>query len=273
MRTSRTESMIGYLLLFALALGILVPFIAIILAALHPPDTALTGVSWPETFSWGNFALAWRDGHYATLMATSLKVELLVVPLTLILAALSGYALGGMRTPGAKLWSLLFLLGMVLPIEVIIVPLYFSLRDLGLTNSLVILGLVESGAFLPFGVYWMRTHFAGLPKDLLEAAALDGATPWRLFTRIHLPLAAAPLTTLGVIYFMWCWNQFLLVLTLISDTKARTAPAGLGFFVGPYSTDIPLLSAATLIVIIPVVIVYAIFQRQFIAGLLRGASR
>jgi raffinose/stachyose/melibiose transport system permease protein len=162
---------------------------------------------------------------------------------------------------------------MTLPIEVVIVPLYFDLRDLHLTDSLVTVGLVESGAFLPCGVYWMRTHFATIPRDIIEAAQLDGAGAWQLFRRIHLPLAVAPLTTLGVIYFMWCWNQFLLVLTIISDTTKRTAPAGLGFFVGPHSTDYPLLSAATLIVIVPVVVVYLIFQRKFIAGMLAGASR
>jgi len=273
MRTSRTESVVGYLMLFALALGVLVPFFSLVLAAFNPPNTALTGMTWPARWSWGNFVLAWHDGHFSTLMLASVKVEFIVVPLTLVLAALAGYALGAMRTPLARWWSLLFLLGMTLPIEVVIVPLYFDLRSFGLTDSLVTVGLVESGAFLPFGVYWMRTHFAGVPKDLIEAAQLDGAGPWQMFRRIHLPLAAAPLTTLGVIYFMWCWNQFLLVLTIISDTTKRTAPAGLGFFVGPHSTDIPLLSAATLIVVIPVVIVYVIFQRKFIAGMLQGASR
>jgi len=273
MRTTRTESVVGYLMLFALALGILVPFLSVVLAALNPPGTPLLGMTWPEKFSWGNIVLAWRDGHFSTLMRASLIVELIVVPLTLVLASLAGYALGAMRTPFARFWSLLFLLGMTLPIEVVIVPLFFDLRNLDMTDSLLTVGLVESGAFLPFGVYWMRTHFATVPKEIVEAAQMDGAGPWRLFTRIHLPLAAAPLTTLGVIYFMWCWNQFLLVLTIISDTNKRTAPAGLGFFVGPHSTDIPLLSAATLVVIFPVVIVYAIFQRRFIAGMLQGATR
>jgi len=273
MKTSRIEAVIGYVMLVVLGLGILVPFASIVLAAVNPPGAALTGVTWPQRFSWGNFVLAWEQSHFSTLMVASLKVEVIVVPLTLVLASLAGYALGAMRTPLSKLWSALFLLGMTLPVEVIIVPLYFDLRSLHLTDSLVTVALVESGAFLPFGVYWMRTHFATMPKEIIEAAELDGAGPWRLFLRVHLPLAAPQLTTLGVIYFMWCWNQFLLVLTIISDTNKRTAPAGLGFFVGPHSTDIPLLSAATLIVIVPVVIVYLIFQRKFISGMLQGATR
>jgi len=273
MKTSRMETWVGYVMLAVLALGILVPFSSILLAAFNPPNTALTGMAWPSRFSWGNIAAAWRDGHFATLMTASVKVELIVVPLSLVLASLGGYALGAMRTPLSRLWKVLFLLGMTLPIEVVIVPLYFDLRSLGWTDSLVTVGLVESGAFLPFGVYWMRTHFAGVPTEIVEAASMDGAGPWRMLTRVHLPMAVAPLTTLGVIYFMWCWNQFLLVLTIISDPNKRTAPAGLGFFVGPHSMDIPMLSAATLIVIMPVVVVYLIFQRKFIAGMLQGASR
>ncbi|MCL2471983.1 MAG: carbohydrate ABC transporter permease, partial [Propionibacteriaceae bacterium] len=175
MRTSRTESVFGYLMLFALALGILVPFLSLVLAAFNPPGMALTGMTWPSRFSWGNFALAWREGHFSTLTLASAKVELIVVPLTLILASLAGYALGAMRTPWSRLWSLLFLLGMTLPIEVVIVPLYFDLRTFGWTDSLVTVGLVESGAFLPFGVYWMRTHFATVPKEIFEAAEMDGA--------------------------------------------------------------------------------------------------
>ena len=273
MKTTKAETTFTYLLLFAFALTILVPFAAIVLAAFNTPGAQLTGMTWPASWHWANIRLAWTDGHFRTLMGASLRVEAIVVPLTLALAATTGYALGGLRTPGRRFWSLLFLLGMTLPIEVVIVPLYFDLRDLGLTDSLVTVGVVESGAFLPFGVFWMRTHFAALPREILESAAIDGAGPWRLFRHIHLPLAAPALTTLGVIYFMWCWNQFLLVLTIISDTTKRTAPAGLGFFVGPHSMDYPLLSAATLIVITPIVVVYVAFQKKFVAGLLQGAVK
>jgi raffinose/stachyose/melibiose transport system permease protein len=273
MRTRRGEVAAQYAVLTALALGILVPLAALVLAALNPPGTYVRGLAWPETFSWGNFAQAWTDGHFSTLVGASVRVCLLVVPLTLALATLAGYGLGALRVPFSGLLGTLFLLGMTLPIEVVIVPLYHDLRDLGLTDSLVTVGLVESAAFLPFGVYWMRTAFAGLPGDLVEAALIDGAGPWQRFTRVELPLVTPPLTTLAVLYTMWSWNQFLLVLTIISNPNRRTAPAVLGFFVAPHSTDVPLLAAATLIVIAPITVVYLIFQRQFVAGLLRGMDK
>jgi raffinose/stachyose/melibiose transport system permease protein len=272
-KTGRGEVAAQYLVLSALALGVLVPLASLVLAALNPPGTYVRGLAWPETFSWGNFALAWGQGHFSTLVGASVKVCLMVVPLTLALATLAGYGLGALRVPLRGFLGGLFLLGMTLPIEVVIVPLYHDLRDLGLTDSLVTVALVEAAAFLPFGVYWMRTAFEGLPGDLVEAALIDGAGPWRRFLRVELPLVTPPLTTLAVLYTMWSWNQFLLVVTIISNPNRRTAPAGLGFFVAPHSTDVPLLSAATLIVVAPITVVYLVFQRKFVAGLLRGMEK
>ncbi|MDR1078881.1 MAG: carbohydrate ABC transporter permease [Propionibacteriaceae bacterium] len=273
MRTSRAEGVASYLVLIAMALGVLTPLLGLVLAAFHPPGAHVSGLSWPERFSWGNLVTAWREGHFASLMGASWTVCLIVVPLTVVLATLAGYGLGGLRTPGRGGLGLVFLLGMTLPIEVVIVPLYRDLRDLHLTDSLITLSLVEAAAFLPFGVYWMRRTFANLPAELVEQALLDGAGPWQRLRWIEWPLARPAVATLAVLYFMWAWNQFLLVVTIISDPNRRTAPAGLGFFVAPHSTDLPLLSAASLIVIGPIVVVYLIFQRQFVAGLLAGASR
>jgi raffinose/stachyose/melibiose transport system permease protein len=126
---------------------------------------------------------------------------------------------------------------------------------------------------MPFGVYWMQNHFAAVPRELLEAARVDGARSFAILVRILLPISWPAVTTLGVLYFMWSWNQFLLVIVLMQDPDRRTAPAGLGFFVGQYSTDIPLLSAASLIVIGPIVVLYLLFQRNFVSGLTQGAVK
>jgi raffinose/stachyose/melibiose transport system permease protein len=272
-KTSRAEQAASYLALTAMALGVLVPLASLVLAAFHPPGTHVGGLDWPEPWSWSNLAIAWREGHFARLLGASAVVSLIVAPLATGLATLAGYGLGAVRTPGRGLVGGLFLLGMTLPIEVVIVPLYRDLRDLHLTDSLITLALVETAAFLPFGVYWMRQAFASLPADLAEQAVIDGAGPWQRLRFVQWPLVRPSVTTLAVLYFMWSWNQFLLVVVIISDPNRRTAPAGLGFFVAPHSTDIPLLSAATLIAVAPIVVVYAVFQRRFAAGLLSGASR
>lgn len=153
------------------------------------------------------------------------------------------------------------------------VPLYFDLRGLGLTNSFLGVILVEIALFLPFSVFWMRTHFQSTPQSLVEAARIDGASPTTILLRILLPLARPSLTTLGLLVFMWSWKQFLLVLVLIQDTTRHTAPAGLGFFVGQNTTDIPTLAAGTIIVMLPILVLFVIFQRSFIVGLLQGAMK
>ncbi|MCT2590767.1 carbohydrate ABC transporter permease [Streptomyces sp. N2-109] len=119
----------------------------------------------------------------------------------------------------------------------------------------------------------MRTHFRSTPPSLVEAARIDGASSGTVLFRVLLPLARPSLMTLGVLVFMWSWNQFPLVLVLIQDASMRTAPAGLGFFVGQNSTDVPTLAAGTIIVMLPITVVYLLFRRSFVAGLLQGAMK
>jgi raffinose/stachyose/melibiose transport system permease protein len=203
----------------------------------------------------------------------SLTIAVGVVPASLVLAALAGYALGTMRLPGGNAVAAFFIAGLTIPVELIVVPLYFDLRGLGLTNSYLGVILVEIALFMPFSVFWMRTHFQSTPASLVEAARIDGASSATILLRVLLPLARPSLMTLGLLVFMWSWNQFLLVLVLIQDTTKHTAPAGLGFFVGQNSTDIPTLAAGTIIVMLPILILFAVFQRSFITGLLQGATK
>ncbi len=129
------------------------------------------------------------------------------------------------------------------------------------------------GLYMPFGVFWMRTYFLSLPPELSEAAAIDGAGPWATFRRIHLPLAKPALSSLGILLFLWTWNQFILAVALVDDPNKRTAAGALGAFQGQYGTDIVLLSAGSLLIMLPTVIVFVIFQRQFIAALLQGSVK
>lgn len=119
----------------------------------------------------------------------------------------------------------------------------------------------------------MQNHFASVPTELLEAARVDGARSFTVLRRVLLPISWPAITTLGVLYFMWSWNQFLLIIVLMQNPDRRTAPSGLGFFVGQYSTNIPLVSAASLIVIGPIVLLYFAFQRNFVNGLTQGAVK
>ncbi len=273
MKSSRLETTASYTVLVAMAVVTVIPFLAIVLAALQPSGSPVSGLAWPSQLSWSNFTTAWSAAGFSGLMISSLLICLGVVPLALILATLAGYGLAVVKPPGGGIVFTLFLLGLTLPIELIVVPLYFDLRQAGLTNSYLGVILAEVGVFLPFGVFWMRQHFLSMPRSLLEAATIDGATEWRTLRSVLLPLARPAMSTLAVLYFMWAWNQFLLVLVLIQNPQDRTAVAGLGYFVGERATNVPLLAAGTVLVIVPVGVVYLIFQRQFIRGMLQGAVK
>ncbi|MGH3098680.1 MAG: carbohydrate ABC transporter permease [Streptosporangiales bacterium] len=273
MRTTRTETYLSYTMLTLMAIVVMVPFVTIVFTAFQPSNSPVSGLALPSTWSWGNFAEAWTTAGFGRLIGNGLLIAVGVVPLSVALATLAGYALGTMRLPGAGVVFTLFLLGLTLPIELIVIPLYFDLRAVGLTNSYWGVILAESAVFMPFGVFWMRAHFLSTPRSLLEAAEIDGATTLRTLWSVLMPLARAPMSTLAVLYFMWSWNQFLLVLVLIQNPAKRTATAGLGFFVGQYSTNVPLLAAGTIIVLLPICIMYLAFQRQFIRGMMQGAFK
>jgi ABC-type glycerol-3-phosphate transport system permease component len=274
MNRSATPRGIGsYAVLVLLAAATLVPLLSLLLASFQPSGSAVSGLAWPDDVTFDNYRSAWSAAGFGNLLGNSLIVAGLVVPATLMAATLAGYALGTMRLPGSEALFVFFVSGLTIPVELVVIPLYYDLRAFDLTNTLWAVVLVEIGLFMPFGIFWMRTHFRSMPLELIEAARVDGASSLRILVSILLPLSRPALTTLAALVFMWSWNQFLLVLILIQDTELRTAPAGLGFFVGQYKTDIPVLAAGTVIVIVPVLTVYLIFQRHFINGLVQGALK
>lgn len=273
MTTARLQEIGRFLILAMFALGILLPFVNVLLAALHPSGQPVSGFSIPAEWSWENFWLAWQEAGFNRLVLNSIVIAAVTVPSVLVLSVLASHGLRILRPPGARAISTAFILGLTLPTELVAVALYFNLRSVDMTNSLTGVVLAEIGIFLPFGVYWMQNQFGSVPADLLEAARVDGAGDLTLLRSVLLPVSWHALATLGVLVFMWSWNHFLLIVILIQDPELRTAPAGLGIFVGQYSTNIPLLSAASLIVIGPIVLVYLLFQRSFVAGVTQGAIK
>lgn len=271
--SAKLERWGGLLLLLAMAAVMVVPFLSIVLASLQPAGSAVTGLSWPTEWSLENYRQAWSVAGFSQLLRNSLLVALVVVPVSVLLATLAGYALGTMNLRGGDGVLLFFVAGLTIPVEFVVIPLYFNFQSVGLGGSLVGVMLAEIALFMPFSVYWMRNHFRSMPKELVEAARVDGASSATVLRRIMLPLARPSLMTLSVLVFMWCWNQFLLVLILIQEPGSRTAPAGLGFFAGQHNLDVPALSAGTVIVILPIVLVYLFFQRSFVAGLLQGGLK
>lgn len=136
---------------------------------------------------------------------------------------------------------------------------------------MIILPLI--GLFMPFGVYWMRSHFVSVPPEMFEAAQMDGATDWQQFWTIQVPMARPAIMSLMILFFLWTWNQFLLPVVLVQDPLQRTMAGALGAFQGQWGTDIPLLCAGSLLILAPAIILFLVFQKQFVAALLQGAVK
>ena len=273
MIVSARETWLGRALLVLLMLITVLPFLSLFVTALHPQGTYPGGLSWPDEPHWENFALAFQSADMLALLWSSVLIELGVVPLAVLIATLAGFALGHLRPAGGRGVFIAFLLGLTLPFEGIIVPLYYQMREIGLLNTrwAIILPLV--GLFMPFAVTWMRAHFVNMPSDLSEAARMDGATTWQLFWRIHVPLSLPALSSLAILLFLCTWNQFLLAVVLVDDPAQRTMAGALGAFQGQWGTDIPLLCAGSLLILTPTLVVFLVFQRQFVSALLQGSLK
>jgi raffinose/stachyose/melibiose transport system permease protein len=261
--TSRAERTATYGVLSLFAIVAVFPLLAVAAQAFGLPHPSL-----------GAFAEAWRRGHFARYLTNSLIVVTVVVVVASVLSILAGYALGTMEFRGATVLFYVFLAGLLVPTEAIVIPLYFDLRSVGLDNTLPGLMLPQIAQSVSFGVFWMRAYFRSAPRSLIEASRIDGASSWTTLRRVLVPVGRPAILTMVVLIAMWTWNEFLLALVIVnSNEDRRTAPLGLSIFQGQHQTEYQLLMAGALIVAAPVVLVYVFLQRHFIAGMLSGAIK
>lgn len=273
MSTTRQQVIAGRALLLALMFFTALPLVSMLSTALQPQGTIPTGVSWPSDPHWHNFIDAFDAANLGALLWSSALIVLGVVPVSLLLATAAGYGLGVLRVRGGGIAFIVLLLGLTIPFESLVIPLYYQIRDFGLLNTRLGIVLPLIGLYMPFSVFWMRTHFLSVPSEITEAARIDGASSWAALLQIHLPLAVPALSSLAVLQFLWTWNQFLLAIVLVDDPDKRTMAGALGAFQGQYGTDIVLLCAGALLIMAPMILVFIVFQRHFVKALLQGSVK
>jgi len=269
--TSPLERSVNYLILVLFSVVSLWPVVTILTGAFGPAGSdAGAGIAGlhPE-----NFTTAWEEGHFTQYMTNSVMVSSVVVVLGVTCSVLAGYAFGTMTFRGSGVLFYLFLLGIMVPAEAIVVPLFFDLRQLGLIDTIWAVALPQVAQSIAFGTYWMRTYFRSSNRSISEAARIDGAGNGQILWLVQLPIARPAIVTLVVLVFMWTWNEFLIPLVMSPSGQMRTAPLGLAFFQGQYSTSTALMGAAAVLVALPVVIVYLFLQRHFIRGMVEGAVK
>ncbi len=222
---------------------------------------------WPKDWVWENYVEPWRQYPIARWLLNSVVIAVLSVALTVVINLCAGYAFAKLRFPGRNLLFLLILSTLMVPVQVIMIPQFQIVIDLGLLNSnwgVVLPRLAEA-----FGLFMARQFFLGIPDELLEAARMDGAGHLRTFRSIVLPLARPLVAVLVIFTFMWRWNEFVWPLIVLTDASSYTLPVGLQFLIAQFSTNYGPLLAMSFLSILPVLLVFGVFQRYFVEGVAR----
>src|SRR5271165_1949224 len=251
------------------------PFLVLLYGSLKSEaDFLANPLSVPTVPHFENYVYAWNAAQIPKYTVNSAIVASATVLLTLTLAATASYGLSQFRFRGGRLIYLSFILLLTIPVQIYIIPLYIIVVKMRLADNYLGLILPYTAGSLPLAVFLFRTYFDALPADLIDAARIDGCNHLRAFIHVILPLARPIIATVCIFTFVGAWNEFFLALVFIHDPNLATLPLGLqAFFVNQYQTQFPQLFATLVVSIGPIVVVYLLLQRHFIAGLTAGAVR
>lgn len=234
--------------------------------AAHP-----IGLSWPPHV--GNYAEAWRQARFSSYFLNSALVGVATVLLVLVCTVPAAYAFAVVRVRYSRPVFLLFLLGLMIPVWSIVIPLFYELRTLGLIDTRSGAVFIEAAIGLPFAVFMLRAAMRDLPREIVEAAVIDGAGHLRMLRSVVLPLCTPAIKALVVFEFMWSWNELVVPLFFLQSDAVRTLPIGLSFFQGKFGADPSIVAAGTSMAVLPVLLVYLFLNRQFVDGITAGATK
>ncbi|MGY0064285.1 carbohydrate ABC transporter permease [Streptomyces sp. LZ34] len=270
----RPEPIALYALLAVGALEALLPILWLLSGSLQTSEQLYRGTDViPRDPQWSNFASAWNEGGFKEYLPNSILYTASAVLGILVISSMAGYALARIEFPGRGIIVVAILIIMIIPLPASFIAQYKLMITLGLANTRIgyILVLIASGT--PISILIMRGFFAGQPRELEEAAALDGASMFKTFWRIILPLAMPGLAAVAVIQAMSVWNEYLMALVLFNDDSLMPVQRGLTKFVSAETPQQQILLAATVISILPIIVFYAFAQRSIIKGVSAGALK
>ena len=253
----------------------LIPVLWIVSLSFKTP-TAITDPSFlPSQWTTSNYSGILKSSEFIRPLINSIGIGLIATLIAVLLASMAAYAVARLRFPGKSVLIGVSLLIAMFPAIALATPLFNIERILGLFDTWpgLIIPYVATG--LPLGIYTLSAFFREIPWELEKAAKVDGATPFQAFVRVIAPLAAPGMVTTAILVFLFCWNEFLLAITLTSTLRARTAPAAMAFFTGNSAFAVPTgtITAAAVVITIPIIIFVLFFQRRIVAGLTSGAVK
>jgi multiple sugar transport system permease protein len=253
----------------------LIPVVWILSLSFKTPGSITDPTFFPVHWTWANYSGILTTSTFIRPLINSIGIGLISTFIAVVLASMAAYAVARLRFPGKGVLIGISLLIAMFPAIALATPMFNIERALGLFDTWpgLIIPYVATG--LPLGIYTLSAFFREIPWELEKAAKVDGATPFQAFTRVIAPLAAPGMVTTAILVFLFCWNEFLLAITLTATTRARTAPAAMAFFTGNSQFAVPTgsISAAAVVITIPIIIFVLFFQRRIVAGLTSGAVK
>lgn len=269
-----TATICRYALLLAASAISLYPMLWVVTVAFKSQGEYTTDpMSFPTSFNLDNFSSVIGNERMRAYFWNSVLVVIVAVPALTVSSAAAGYALARLWGRAGNVVLVTFLLSEFIPLAVLVVPLFLTIAELGVGHGVVKLMFVYMTMLMGFAVLMFRSFFRSIPEEFREAARLDGASEFRVFTNIMLPLARSPMTLIAVIGFLVMWNEYFLAAVLINDDAHRTVPLGLTQFRGQYVTDWPKIAAALILSSIPTLVLYALFQTRIVSSFSRSTTR
>ena len=272
----KRSALFNHFVLMLLALSIILPILILFFNSLKPQSELLTNpLGAPMTLRFTNYYDAFVFGNYSRIMLNSLYFVVGTLVVCLPLSALASFSLAILSPRGklTKSIAVYLLIGLSIPAQLYILPLFILWKNLYLTNTYIGLIIIYSALNAPFAVFLMRSYMIQLPKELFEAAKVDGASTFELFYKIAIPLSWPVFLTSGLIVGLAVWNEFLFAVTFIQDENFKPISTILFSFSDKYAHDYSLISAASIMMAAPIGILFILFQRNFIAGLTSGGLK
>ena len=275
-QVSRWSAVSTQTVLIGWAVTVIFPMIWMIYSSFKT-DQELFFSPWaaPVELQWDNFARAWTKAHVGDYLLNTLIVVVPALLLTLIISAMAAYVLARFEFVGRRFLFYMFVCGMLFPVFLALVPLFYLVNQLKMLNTFHGLIIVYIAYSLPFTIFFLTGFFKTLPTEIEESAIMDGANPYQVFFKVMLPMASPGLISMGIFNFLGMWNQYVLPLVLISDESKYMLSQGLAFmlFKQFYENDWSALFAALTIIMVPTLIVYITFQKQIQDGITTGALK
>jgi raffinose/stachyose/melibiose transport system permease protein len=227
----------------------------------------------PKIMKWENYANAFVNGHYLQYLWNSVIVTGISMIVTLVLGAMVSYAIGRFKWRGSKIVMLIFLIGIMIPTQATLIPLVVLFNKLHIMDTHISLILPYIAFSVPMAVFILSEFYKGIPHELEESAAMDGASIFRIFASIIFPITIPPLMTVSIVTFISIWNEYIMAATFISSAHLKTLPFGIYSFVGKYTTNYGAIGAYLILGVIPVLIVYFLLADKITSGMVAGAVK